>query len=1464
MTTNNFKFNRVKTLGIEPKNEEKVFIKIPLETGDFWEKEYFQNDLIGNVINDFKTENHVDIPKDYIMDWNCKNKSLKMTDQIKTLLVNEIPTICFNPKMKKKPLIIQEDDIIPQVVGKPFNNPFEIFLFKKSNKILKIQTYDENIINNLGLNDYNSSSAYCNGNNQLFISGGETENNEIINKLWQIDLINNNSLNDPFIISPKKNHSMIFIPPEYVFIVGGNDKKTFYFDSENHEIYEWAELNIERFEPALQRVGNTLYCFDNINKLNNEQLSFEKTDLSSKNPEWNLIYPKMDLSLSNQKLPQKFFGVAKDGDNSIIFLGGTMDNYTEESKLLNYKYNPNNNTIELSNIPYHDYNFKEKTFLSYNKNIDYILPDFNRQCPEVVFYVKNKSKVQKVDYKPNIIIKTENVLRGANRPLLDSKYDFNMPIISIPDPSPELFTNINNNIKLKSQSKYDNPFSLKDIHEPSFQEYDYDLNHKIEQPPPFKEPEIEVNNEDQRLSIDIPINFNESKNEKNIVDLKEEKKNNVEENEKKINLKYIPKPPIQNFQERYSKEYNIPRFHYSVNDPGNELNISSKGKIYSSYIPTEPSKIKYSHADFNIKSSTLEKEDLILPNYNQSINVGIDRGNVYQGKYAISSRDIKLNGDLNDNWTTPNIHMPQSSNVKLRSINLNSPKYKITGNAPEINVNGPKINTTFGNKNLKGPNSSFEMSGIIPGTKSPRLIVKGPEYNLKNQTINSPDYKISGNIEGVNLNSPKIELKSPNRNLKGLTINSPKYNINGSIPGVNMKSPKLSSPDYYLTGSIPGRSLNPPKIELNSPNIDLKGTKINSPDYCLSGSIPGVNIKSPKNNNSNYKLSGNIPGLTVNSPKINFQTENINGPNYKLKTDIPGLEINSPKIDIKSPNLDLKGQEYNLSGNVPGSNINGLKVSLNEAKKEYVMEGIIPGSKLYKPNLRINNPNINLRGPNLNSPNFNLNNNIQGDHIPEIKLKSQNINLKGPKVDVPDYSLKGDIPGMEINIPKVDINSPKVDLKGPEYDLNGNMKKININNPKIDMSSGKIYLKNRNIKSPEYKLKGEIPGIHAKNQNFFESGIIPSYRNRSPNLEIRNYKITEPNVKISTIEPNINIKESYNNNIKLSMNRSRGNSPGKRNFHGSVNDPNYSEYFELKGSRRPLFSSQIDDRELSPKINKNKFLFGDNKIIDEKDVILQEPFNMNSQFFLKGQNQQNRKSINLTVNKIEIQPEPNYNVIKLPEKNIDIQSPKIEINPGEINMENNLNLQHEENNIKFDKNVNLDGINIKMNNKLEDIDNINIKTEKEKDENIINIKMPKIEINNDTSLNNKLPNIEIEQPKLESNINLKNRGPTTLRFEPILEEDNKININISNKNNISKSGSLSIEESNSRVISGSERGNFKRKNKGLPTVGNKSNNFTTSKIDVAGKLDVNNIDVNNMKSANVGINGVKIGERIIE
>lgn len=45
-------------------------------------------------------------------------------------------------------------------------------------------------------------------------------------------------------------------------------------------------------------------------------------------------------------------------------------------------------------------------------------------------------------------------------------------------------------------------------------------------------------------------------------------------------------------------------------------------------------------------------------------------------------------------------------------------------------------------------------------------------------------------------------------------------------------------------------------------------------------------------------------------------------------------------------------------------------------------------------------------------------------------------------------------------------------------------------------------------------------------------------------------------------------------------------------------------------------------------------------------------------------------------------------------------------------------------------------------------------------------------------------------------------------------------------------------------------------------VGPKSSNFEPSKVDVAGKFDVENVDTENLKSANVGVNGQKIGDRI--
>ena len=392
-----------------------------------------------------------------------KKASISLTDKLKVLLEEEYRLNNQNLKF----------------IGKPFNNPFEIFVFNKITKILNIQSFQDEIIQKYDLNDYGPSSAYCNGNNHLYISGGIKNDNQIIDTLLDINL-ENNIIDGPFIISPKKNHSMIFISPDKVFIVGGNDTKTFYFDINAKKIINKAELNIIRIEPALQVISNILYCFDNNNKTNNEKLSFEKINIDNQDAKWEINYPK----INGVKFSQKFFAVSKDNNGeNIIFLGGIKKDSNDSDDLKNLKYNIKSNTIDQINIPFLDFTFKEKTLLPYNKNVDYVLPNFNRQHPEVSFFVKYRLRFEKVNYLPKANINANN----NNNPKRNYKENKTFKI-------PE-----------KKISPKNNDY-LHKIHEPSFNKNnDMENKHlKIDSKPIFKEPEIEPNQEDKQIIIDIP------------------------------------------------------------------------------------------------------------------------------------------------------------------------------------------------------------------------------------------------------------------------------------------------------------------------------------------------------------------------------------------------------------------------------------------------------------------------------------------------------------------------------------------------------------------------------------------------------------------------------------------------------------------------------------------------------------------------------------------------------------------------------------------------------------------------------------------------------------------------------------------------------------------------------------------------------------------------------------------------
>ena len=181
----------------------------------------------------------------------------------------------------------------------------------KTTKSLKVSKFDGK--NLFGLEeDYGPYSAYCNGDDKLYISGGEKDK-KCIEKFWKIDLKNEEI--ECYDMLPRKNHSMIVIPGNYVFIVGGQSKETFYFDHESSNFYGWKSLNRKRAEPALILVNNFLYCFDNVNSGNfgEKNFTFEKTDLKGEKNEWELITTIMDIP--NLKLTQKFFGVVQRNDD---------------------------------------------------------------------------------------------------------------------------------------------------------------------------------------------------------------------------------------------------------------------------------------------------------------------------------------------------------------------------------------------------------------------------------------------------------------------------------------------------------------------------------------------------------------------------------------------------------------------------------------------------------------------------------------------------------------------------------------------------------------------------------------------------------------------------------------------------------------------------------------------------------------------------------------------------------------------------------------------------------------------------------------------------------------------------------------------------------------------------------------------------------------------------------------------
>ena len=271
----------------------------------------------------------------------------------------------------------------------PKLNPFRIFIYSHKEGTVTLKNFCPEKISSFKLSNLSTQYTYCNSFNDLFVSEG--------NDFW---IINHNSFQIRHKKMPikKNNHSLIFVPcpnphsPEgKIFIIGGENKKTFYYDLKKNYFIKWAETNEFHKNPALVQIGDYLYIFD---KGENKKLIFERTKLTDNKKQWEKIIPNYEENII-KKFPSDKFATSLDSNGNIIFIGG---NNIEMENNNTFIYDINQNKIYLSEKGTNDnMNFRDKSLYFIDNQYNVALPEELEESREIAFVDKKEQSLIKTN-----------------------------------------------------------------------------------------------------------------------------------------------------------------------------------------------------------------------------------------------------------------------------------------------------------------------------------------------------------------------------------------------------------------------------------------------------------------------------------------------------------------------------------------------------------------------------------------------------------------------------------------------------------------------------------------------------------------------------------------------------------------------------------------------------------------------------------------------------------------------------------------------------------------------------------------------------------------------------------------------------------------------------------------------------------------------------------------------------------
>ena len=782
---------------------------------------------------------------------------------------------------------------------KPLINPFKLIMLNVKEGILQMVDFDKDKIKNFGFDCLvNNNYACCNSLDALYISFGKN--------LWIISN-KNFALEKKEMPIAKEKHSMVYIVSNNtIFIAGGDNTDSFYYDINNKEFIPWGKMSGIQEKPALIQYGDFLYSF---NSFNPSGIYFERTKLTSPAKKWEKLIPQSGDQESGF-FYNKLFGVSKCSGGNILFAGGI------NNQLRTFVYNLKLNVLYININKDESILLSERTFykIDHNFNIgitqniekNHIIAIINKNSKSLYLLpfeqIGNKTRNNLLQYDNprnrlpgNLVIQCRYMSIKDYENFLKQKEAQKKGKLNAPNNKNEIKKigekDVNEPFKFQYRNK--TPLALERISEGKSDEENDDDEYRNKSSSAKKE------KRKLELGVDSIEKFNlmmkKKENDKNKE--KSEEKNNNNEKDKNCHSDLEP-------EERFNQDNTNTEAKQKINITDNNNNEQNKEK--------DETKKKLGLSDNNQISKSHKiigniKEEKVINKSKQSSKRSINSANNNTNDNKTNKKDSIIKKSLNININTNN-------NNNMKKIDINDKKEntkEIKENSNKIN-NNQKINNQQNISARTTTNNNFNNKDNVNNTNQ----LNSKIVNINPNTSNTTEQKKIVNIEKYNNNNTQVHIinqnkKSSSSNIASSNANQQKNQQNNSNPFVDTnkynnisekESTHLKNKSEQLLKKVDNsKTMNMTQQKkhniLKPPSTNTEDSRIQT-DPNVSNNTQANNIKISSYKSSTHRQSQNEQKNIM----YNNNTDNTNSNSQKLK------KTNSFQVRINI-NQDPKGRQ---------------------------------------------------------------------------------------------------------------------------------------------------------------------------------------------------------------------------------------------------------------------------------------------------------------------------------------------------------------------------------------------------------------------------------------------------------------------------------------------------------------------------------------------------------------------------